>query len=77
MYYSDKCPYCSKTFYVFNDNKEMASRSLYAGIKLHLIEYDEDRKEYKLDDGPKADSDEIYSELVESNTPPPGGYEIK
>lgn len=76
MYYSDKCPYCGKIFYVFNDSKEEASRELYAGIKQHLIDYDEDRKEYKMDDSPTQDSNEIYSELTETNEPPAGGYPL-
>lgn len=77
MYYSDTCPYCSKIFYTFNDSKEAASKILYAGIKQHLIDYNEDSKEYKLDDTPKEDSDEIYAELTETNEPPQGGFELE
>lgn len=77
MYYSDKCPYCSKIFYVFSDDKEAAAKALYAGIKQHLIDYDEDRKEYKMDDSPEQDTNEIYNEVAETNEPPAGGYEIK
>ncbi len=77
MYYSHPCSYCTKVFYVFSDSKEHASRALYAGIKQHLTEYDEDRKEYKFDDGPVADSNEIYAGIGESEVPPAGGYELK
>lgn len=77
MYYSDKCPYCGKIFYVFNDNKEAASHTLYTGIKQHQAEYDEDRKEYTMDEGEEKESNEIYSEMTESNEPPAGGYIIE
>jgi len=65
-----------KVFYVFSSNKEQASHQLYAGIKKHLVDYDEDRKEYKFDDGEQADSNEIYGEMTESNDPPSGGYQV-
>lgn len=77
MYYSDKCPYCGKIFYVYTSDKTSASQVLYAGIKQHLIDYDEDRKEYKLDDGPQEDANEIYKEMTESPEPPSGGYPLK
>jgi len=48
---------------------------LYYTIKQHLIDYDEDRKEYEMDDGEQMDSDQIYSEMREYNNPPAGGYE--
>lgn len=76
MYYSHRCSYCTKVFYTFNDNKEQASRALYAAIKKHLQDYDEDHKEYKFDDGPQQDSNEIYAEMTESNTKPAGGYQV-
>ncbi len=74
MYYSYKCPYCGRVFYTYDTNKERASRTLYFTIKQHLIDYNEDHKEYVLDDGEEADSDQIYEEMVESNIAPPGGY---
>lgn len=77
MYYSSHCPYCNRIFYVYASDKTTASQSLYAGIKQHLIDYDEDRKEHKLDDGPDADSAEIYNEMIESSEPPSGGYPLK
>ena len=76
MYYSTTCPYCSKVFYVFGDNKTTAASTLYTGIKKHLVDYDEDRKEYKLDDGASSDTNEIYNELSESKDPPSGGYPL-
>lgn len=76
MYYSRKCTYCNKVFYTFSDNKEQAASILYNGIKQHLTEYDEDRREYELDDGPKTDTDQIYYEAAESEDPPTGGFEI-
>jgi hypothetical protein len=76
MYYSFPCPYCSKVYYTFNDSKETAASTLYNGIKQHLTEYGEDDKEHQLDDGPSADTDEIYNALAESNEPPAGGYAL-
>ncbi|MEK6861497.1 MAG: hypothetical protein AABY07_05995 [Nanoarchaeota archaeon] len=76
MYYSHKCSYCSKVFYTYNTNKEYASRALYYGIKKHLIEYNEDHKEYKFDDGPKIDSNEVYANMIESTSAPSGGYRV-
>lgn len=76
MYYSHSCSYCSKIFYTFADNKEQAAAKLYDGIKQHLIEYDEDRKEHEFDDGRSIDTNEVYSAITESPEPPGGGYEI-
>ncbi len=76
MYYSFPCPYCSKIFYVFNDSKDAASKALYDGVKKHLADYDEDRKEHQLDDGVSEDSLEIYNGIAESSDIPPGGYPI-
>ena len=77
MYYSTKCSYCSRLFYTFNEDKYQAAIALYNGIKQHLIDYDEDRKEHEFDDGQEIDSNEIYKTMAESNEPPPGGYEIE
>jgi hypothetical protein len=76
MYYLQSCSHCSKIFYTYNDNKEIAAQTLYAGIKQHLIDSDEDDKETKYDDGPTEDTNEIYSEMTEANEPPSGGYEL-
>jgi hypothetical protein len=76
MYYSQPCSHCSKIFYTYNSNKETAARTLYAGIKQHLIDSDEDDKETKYDDGPTEDTNEVYGEMTESNDPPSGGYEL-
>lgn len=76
MYYSFPCSYCSKVFYTFNRNKEAAATSLYQGIKAHLIEYNEDHKEYLFDEDPKIEVSQMYYVMVETSTPPPGGYEL-
>jgi len=76
MYYSHPCSYCSKIFYTYNDSKFEAAKTLYDGIKAHLAEYDEDHKEYKFDDGPTTDTNEVYAEMSESPTAPSGGYEL-
>ncbi|MBI5123697.1 hypothetical protein HZA75_07600 [Candidatus Roizmanbacteria bacterium] len=74
MYYSYKCTYCGRLFYTYSTNKEAASHILYKTIKQHLIDYDEDKKEYEMDDGEAADSDQIYYEMSQSAHLPPGGY---
>ena len=76
MYYSHSCTYCAKIFFTFHTNKEQASVIVYRGIKAHLIEYEEDHKEYEMDDGEQTDSDQIYYALIESNEAPTGGYEV-
>lgn len=77
MYYSYKCTYCGRLFYTFDRNKEHAANRLYHTVKQHLIDYNEDHKEYEMDDGEHADTEQIYREMTESPTPPPGGYEAK
>lgn len=76
MYYSHPCSYCDKIFYTFNESKEDAANMLFEGIKQHLIEYDEDDKEYEFDDGPEIGANDIYATMRESKNPPEGGYEI-
>jgi hypothetical protein len=76
MYYSHPCSYCGNIFYTFQDDKQRASSVLYYGIKKHLIDYNEDHKEYKFDDGANLDINEIYNAVGESNDPPPGGQEL-
>jgi hypothetical protein len=76
MYYSHPCSYCSKVFYTFNESRMEAAKALYTGIKQHLIDYDEDHKEYQFDDGPTIDTNEVYSSMVESSSAPTGGYQV-
>lgn len=76
MYYSHKCSYCTRVFYTFSSSKELAAKTLYHGIKKHLIEYDEDHKEYDFDDGVEIDTNEVYYAAIESEEPPAGGYEL-
>jgi len=76
MYYSFPCSYCSKVFFTFDRNKEAAARKLYEGIKAHLVEYNEDHKEYNFDDPPKMEISQMYYAMFESNNPIPGGYEL-
>lgn len=77
MYYSYPCSYCRRIFYTYNANKEHASEVLYRGIKKHLIEYNEDEREYEFDDGPEIDSDEVYYAMKSTDSPPAGGYELR
>lgn len=76
MFYSHPCSYCGRLFYTFNDSKYEAAKTLYYGIKQHLTDYDEDRKEYDFDDGPSIDTNEVYAAMRESNVRPSGGYEL-
>ncbi len=75
MYYSHQCTYCKKVFFTFNDDKWQAAKVLYKVIKEHLAHYDEDRREFELDDGEEKDQEQIYEEIVASNEAPSGGYE--
>lgn len=74
MYYTHPCSYCAKIFYVYHDSKEQAAKILYYGIKKHLVEWNEDHKEYQFDDGPQIDINEVYYAIVELADPPAGGY---
>jgi hypothetical protein len=76
MYYSYPCSYCGKLFFTFNRNKEHAAQTLYEGIKAHLIEYNEDHKEYQFDDAPQIEETQMYYNMTEGNTRPLGGYEL-
>ena len=76
MFYSQQCSYCNKVFYTYSGNKFEAAKTLYNGIKKHLTDYDEDHKEFKFDDGPEIDTNEVYGEMTESKENPPGGYEL-
>jgi hypothetical protein len=76
MYYSHSCSYCTKIFYTYNSNKHNAAKTLYHGIKKHLIDYNEDHKEFEFDDLPSIEINEVYEAVFESDDPPSGGYEI-
>jgi len=75
MYYSSACSYCGRVFYVYENDKYIASEKLYDIIKAHLEHYDEDNREYKFDDGKVKDSQEILQEMNSSSERPKGGYE--
>ena len=77
MYYSHSCTYCTKVFYTYHGRKEQAAEILYIGIKAHLIEYNEDHKEYELDDDPKVEINEMYYAMSEHSEPPTAAYELK
>jgi hypothetical protein len=76
MYYSFPCPYCGKIFYTFNDSKEQAAQTLYAGIKQHLISYGEDDKEHTFDEPPEIETNQMYAAMSESSEAPAGGYQL-
>lgn len=76
MYYTYPCPYCRKVFYAWDGSKEGGSSKLYYGIKKHLIDYDEDHKEYQFDDPPKIEIDHIYKVTAEMKSKPSGGYPV-
>ena len=76
MYYSFPCSYCGKVFYTFNDSKEQAAQTLYAGIKQHLISYNEDDKEHDFDEPPKIEVNQMYASMAESSEVPSGGYQL-
>jgi hypothetical protein len=76
MYYSHPCSYCTKIFYTFHSDRRQAASILYYGIKQHLIDYDEDHKEYQFDDGSSIDINEVYAAVNESDDEPSGGYEL-
>lgn len=74
MYYSFPCTYCHRVFYTYDSDKHRAALTLYRTIKQHLIDYDEDKKEYELDDGEQMDTNQIYTEMKPSHHAPAGGY---
>ncbi len=76
MYYSHSCSYCTKVFYTYTNSKHQAAKTLYHGIKAHLIEYNEDHKEYAFDDGAEIDINEVYVAITELTEKPSGGYEL-
>ncbi len=76
MYYSYPCSYCSKVFYTFSENKQVASQTLYEGIKAHLMTYDEDHKEYQFDEAPQIEVRQMYASMTETSDRPQGGYNL-
>ncbi len=77
MYYTYNCTYCERVFYTYHSDSYQAAMILYKGIKAHLIEYQEDHKEYEMDDSPEIDSEEIRKKMPEFNEPPEGAYELQ
>ena len=76
MYYSHSCSYCAKVFYTYHSSKEGAARVLFEGIKKHLIEYAEDHKEFRFDEDPKIEINQMYYAMSESEEEPTGHYEL-
>lgn len=76
MYYTHSCSYCGKLFFTWNKSKQIASASLYKGIKEHLVEYGEDHKEYMFDEDPKIEAAQMYDSMSETTDKPIGAYEI-
>lgn len=74
MYYSHSCSYCTKVFFTYHSNKEAAAKVLFEGIKIHLIEYGEDHKEYMFDEDPKIEIDQMYYAMTELEEKPDGGH---
>lgn len=78
MYFSYKCPYCSKLFYVYNDSKEEAAKALYAGIDSHEKQYGEDTKDYVLHEyDAETETNMIYDTVEETEEIPSGAYPIE
>lgn len=77
MYYVHPCSYCRKVFYVYAHDKMQAAEALYRGIKAHLIEWNEDNREYEFDDYPEKEINQMYYAMQEMNDPPQGAYEIR
>jgi hypothetical protein len=74
MYYSLPCPACGRIFYLHSSHPETASEMLYDAIRKHLEEYNEDYREYDMDDGKKTDSKEIEGKMQVSEAPPKNGW---
>ena len=76
MYYSYKCPYCNRLFYVYSSNKEAASKALYAGIDKHEVAYGENQDVLHEYD-PETEANMIYNALTESEEIPSGAYPVE
>lgn len=76
MYYSHACPVCGKVFYSFNDDRYKAADALAAGIKQHLIDYNEDDRETDFDYGQSFNAKYVSERMAQSESVPPGGYPL-
>lgn len=76
MYYSYNCSYCRRLFYTYSNNRQQAASVLFYGIKKHLVDYDEDHKEYHFDEHPQIEVRQMYDQMSEHEYPPPGGYKL-
>ena len=76
MYYYRQCTYCSRVFYTYNKYPQYAAQALFRAIKDHLIQYDEDRLEYKMDEHPYYEERQMEQEMTSSQYPPKGGYQV-
>ena len=76
MYYSHPCPYCGRLFMTEHSNKTRAAQALYDGIKQHQKDYDEDRKEYTMDEDPRTEVNQMYKSMSETEERPGGAYEV-
>ena len=77
MYYSYKCPYCSKEYYTYTDDKEQAAKNLFTGLVKHEHDYGEDQKDNTLQEyDPETETNMIYTLIQDSPTKPPGGYSL-
>lgn len=74
MYYSFPCTYCHRVFFTYDTNKHRAALTLYRTVKQHLIDYDEDKKEYEMDEGEQTTSNRIYGVMKASLHEPRNGY---
>lgn len=77
MYYSYPCPYCGKIFYAFGDDKNQTIKVLFTGIKKHLVDYGEDKEEYKFINEEENEENEMYSEISGTPEAPSGGYQVE
>ncbi len=76
MYYSYNCSYCRRLFYTYHNHRKYAAITLYQGIKKHLIDYNEDHKEFEFDEHPSIEEYQMYNSMSEHEEVPPGGYEL-
>lgn len=76
MYYYHYCPYCGKMFYTFANRKQDAAWTLFHGIKKHMIDYNEDDKEFTMDEAESIEEWQMYKIMIETTDEPKGGYEL-
>ncbi len=75
MYYSHTCSHCSKVFYTYNEDKELAAKTIYDGIEAHMKDYKEE-EDSTFYHNQEQDTNRIYSEISESEEAPSGGYQL-